>query len=215
MNRQVGSKIYVAMSGGVDSSVAAAFLKKQGHFVGGVFFKPWSPEMDKSKAPINSGYCAWQQDRQDVMRACARLGIPFKTWDFSKEYEKEVVRYMIKSYRTGITPNPDVMCNDRIKFGVFLQKAISEGADFIATGHYVRLVRKPQITDPESQTNSKKHKTQITKYKLLKGADSNKDQSYFLSELTQKDLSRTLFPVGSLKKSQVRKNSPNPSGPYL
>ena len=116
------------MSGGVDSSVTAALLKKQGHNVTGVFFKPWSPNK-------NAAFCNWEQDRQDVMRVCSKLGISFKTWDFSKEYKKEVVRYMIDGYRAGITPNPDVMCNKEIKFGLFLKKALAERADYIATGH--------------------------------------------------------------------------------
>src|SRR3989344_7960845 len=126
-NSKSSSKVYVAMSGGVDSSVAAALLKKNGHAVTGVFFKPWQPE---------GFYCNWQQDRQDAMRVCARLGISFKTWDFSKEFGKEVAQYMIDGYRAGITPNPDVMCNKEIKFGLFLRKALVEGADFISTGHY-------------------------------------------------------------------------------
>lgn len=166
--------VYVAMSGGVDSSVAAALLQKEGHKVTGVFFKPWQPA---------GFYCNWQTDRQDAMRVCAKLGIPFKTWDFSKEYGKEVAQYMIDGYRAGITPNPDVMCNKEIKFGLFLKKALSEGADFIATGHYA-----------------------ITKNnKLFKAKDKNKDQTYFLWTLTQEQLKHVLFPIGEYTKPEVRK----------
>jgi tRNA-specific 2-thiouridylase len=168
------TKVYVAMSGGVDSSVAAALLKKQGFDVVGVFFKPWQP-------PV-AGLCQWQQDRQDAMQVAAKLGIEFKTWDFSKEYGKSVAQYMIDSYRAGITPNPDVMCNKEIKFGLFLKKALAEGADYIATGHYVRK----------------------NKDKLLKAIDPNKDQSYFLYTLTQDQLKYCLFPIGDYLKPEVR-----------
>lgn len=162
------------MSGGVDSSVAAAILKKEGHSVTGVFFKPWQPE---------GFYCNWKQDRQDAMRVCAKLEIPFKTWDFSKEYGKEVAQYMIDGYRAGITPNPDVMCNKEIKFGLFLKKALADGADFIATGHYA-----------------------ITKNnKLYKAKDKNKDQTYFLWTLTQEQLKHCIFPIGEYTKPEVRK----------
>ena len=167
------------MSGGVDSSVAAALLKKLDYDVTGIFFKPWSPNK-------NMAFCNWKQDRQDAIRACAKLGIPFKTWDFSKEYGKHVARYMIESYRKGITPNPDVMCNKEIKFGLFLKKALKEGTDFIATGHYVK-------------------KSKIEEYKLLKGTDKNKDQSYFLWTLRQKQLKHCLFPIGDYTKPEVRK----------
>ncbi len=179
--------VYVAMSGGVDSSVAAALLQKEGYRVVGVFFKPWSPfaKTSTGQAPF---FCNWQQDRQDAMRVCAHLGIPFKTWDFSKEYGKQVARYMIDGYRDGITPNPDVMCNKEIKFGIFLRKALKEGADFIATGHYARIL-KPKTGN----------------VKLLKARDENKDQTYFLWTLTQKELKHTLFPIGEYLKPEVRK----------
>ena len=174
------------MSGGVDSSVAAVLLKKDGFKVVGVFFKPWSPSAEIS-------YCDWQQDRQDAMRVASILEIKFKTWDFSKEYGKKVTNYMVSSYRNGITPNPDVMCNKEIKFGLFLKKALAEGADFIATGHYARLHK--------LKTQNSKLKT----YKLLKGVDQNKDQSYFLWTLTQEQLKYCLFPIGEYTKPQVRK----------
>ncbi len=190
--KNTAKKNYVAMSGGVDSSVAAALLKKQGFDVVGVFFKPWSP----SAHSINSGqassgqsqiYCDWKQERLDAARAASKLGIKFNTWDFSKEYEKEVVSYMVSSYRSGITPNPDVMCNKEIKFGLFLKKALAEGADYIATGHYARI------------------KSSSSRHSLLVGKDNNKDQSYFLWTLTQKQLKYCLFPIGDYTKPEVRK----------
>lgn len=177
MNRQGASKtVYVGMSGGVDSSVAAALLKKRGFEVVGVFMKPWQPFDDEN-------FCMWKQDREDAMRAASALNIPFKTWDFSKEYKKSVTDYMIREYRAGRTPNPDVMCNKEIKFGHFLKRALKEGADYIATGHYVR--RKGT--------------------RLLQGKDKNKDQSYFLWTLTPEQIKHCLFPIGDYIKPEVRK----------
>ena len=177
------NRVYVAMSGGVDSSVAATLLTKQGHDVTGVFFKPWSPYPDIS-------YCDWQQDRQDAMRTAVKIGIKFKTWDLSKDYGKLVTKYMIDSYKAGITPNPDVMCNKEIKFGLFLKLALKEGADYIATGHYARI------------KTCKNYRSDF--YKLLKGKDENKDQSYFLYTLTQDQLKHSLFPIGDYTKPEVR-----------
>ncbi|MDP3953864.1 MAG: tRNA 2-thiouridine(34) synthase MnmA [bacterium] len=207
--------VYVAMSGGVDSSVAAALLKKEGYDVVGVFFKPWSPDRANQKSQTtnhkqiqNSKFqilnsCLWQEDRQMAMRVASKLGIKFKTWDFSKEYGKEVVEYMVDEYNRGLTPNPDVMCNKEIKFGLFLKKALKEGADYIATGHYVRLRRK--ITNHKSQITNKSKIPKTTNYKLLVGIDKNKDQSYFLWTLTQEQLRYSLFPIGGHTKSEVRK----------
>lgn len=177
--------VYVAMSGGVDSSVAAALLKKSGFNVVGVFMKPWQPSVDDK-------FCLWKEDREDALRVAALLEIPLLTWDFSKEYKKMVADYMIREYKSGRTPNPDVMCNKDIKFGVFLKKALKERADFIATGHYVRIA---------PAQNLKKGKN----YRLLTAIDKNKDQSYFLWTLTQEQLKYCLFPVGDYKKSEVRK----------
>jgi len=182
-------KVVVGMSGGVDSSVAAALLKKEGYDVSGVFMKNWADP----KYP-----CPWQEDRRDAMRVSAILDIPFETWDFTKEYRASVVDYMVREYAAGRTPNPDVMCNREIKFGLFLERALERGADFVATGHYTR---KFQIPTNKFQTNSK---SQIRNYKLLKAKDENKDQSYFLWTLAQKELRHALFPIGGYTKPEVR-----------
>jgi len=180
-------KVFVAMSGGVDSSVSVALLKRAGFHVVGVYMKQWSPK-------VLGKECVAKQERQDAMRVAQQFGIKFLTWDFSKEYEKQVGKYMINSYKKGITPNPDVMCNKVIKFGLFFDKAIKQGADFIATGHYARLRR--EIRNPKSE---------IRNFSLLKAKDKNKDQTYFLWTLKQKHLAKTLFPVGGLTKPEVRK----------
>lgn len=175
-------KIFVAMSGGVDSSVAAALLKEQGHDVTGVFMKNWSD----SSFYKDTTMCPWVTDQEDARKVAALLEIPFYTFDFEAQYREKVVEYMVEGYKAGITPNPDVMCNKEIKFGIFFDKAMELGADMIATGHYARV--------QEAGGN----------YRLLAGIDGNKDQSYFLYLLTQTQLSRTLFPLGEYTKPQVR-----------
>ena len=174
-----GKKVFVGMSGGVDSSVSAAILKKDGYNVTGVFIKVWQPDWIE---------CNWREDRRDAMRVAARLGIPFLTLDLEREYKKEVIDYMIKEYSQGRTPNPDVMCNKHVKFGAFYDWAIRNGADYVATGHYVRT----------RQGHSKT-------YSLLAGTDPNKDQSYFLWNIKQEQLAHILFPIGHLNKTEVRK----------
>jgi tRNA-uridine 2-sulfurtransferase len=174
-------KIYVGMSGGVDSSVSAALLKKQGHDVTGVFIKVWQPDWID---------CTWREDRLDAMRVAAQLEIPFVTLDLEAAYKKEVVDYMISEYRAGRTPNPDVMCNKYVKFGGFFDWAMEQGADAVATGHYA------QVFPPKSDGGV---------FELVAGDDDNKDQSYFLWTLTQQQLSRTFFPVGNIEKPEVRK----------
>ncbi len=181
------AKVFVAMSGGVDSSVAAALLKKSGKFdVVGAFAKGWQPE---------GMVCGWKEERRDAVRAAAKLGIPFLTFDFSKEYEKNVVEYMKKEYAEGRTPNPDVMCNKYIKFGLFLDKALKMGTDYIATGHYIRL-KKTKFLNYGGSTS--------IVFKLLQAVDKNKDQSYFLWTLTQEQLKYCLFPIGDYTKPGVR-----------
>lgn len=180
MNRQVsqGAKVFVGLSGGVDSAVSAVLLQKSGYDVTGVFIKIWSPEWIE---------CTSREDRLDAMRVCAHLGIPFREIDLTEEYKREVVDYMISEYAKGRTPNPDVTCNKTIKFGKYFDWALSQGADFVATGHY-------------AQTRPAKNGT----FQLVASRDSAKDQTYFLWMLTQKHLMRTLFPIGGLLKSDVR-----------
>ncbi len=173
-----GKKVFVGLSGGVDSAVSAALLKDQGFDVTGVFIKVWHPDF----LP-----CSWREERRDAMRVAAKLDIPFLFFDFEKEYKSEVADFMIDEYRNGRTPNPDILCNKVIKFGSFWQKSKELGADFIATGHYARISK---------NENS---------YELLEGKDKNKDQSYFLWMLKESDLEHTLFPIGDLEKESVRK----------
>lgn len=187
--------VFVAMSGGVDSSVAALLLKKQGYYVVGVFMRCWS----------DGANCTAEADASDARKVAEQLEIPFYVFDFKKEYRKKVVEYMIDGYRKGITPNPDVMCNKEIKFGLFLEKAFSMGADFVATGHYVRL-RRTTINNKQLTTNKKKNSGQMSNVKcqMFSAKDLNKDQSYFLWTLMQKQLKHCLFPIGYYLKSEVR-----------
>lgn len=199
--------VFVAMSGGVDSSVAAALLARSGDFdVRGVFMKTWTP----------AGYsCTWKEEQKDAMHAAAHLDIPFATWDFSHEYEKEVVTYMQREFLRGRTPNPDVMCNKHIKFGLFLEEALRQGADYIATGHYARVACNARECPIFNDQFSKKEKEsfencrienslKIVNCKLKIAADLNKDQTYFLWTLGQEQLRRCLFPVGDFTKAKVR-----------
>ena len=184
--------VFVAMSGGVDSSVAALLLKKQGYDVVGVFMRCF-----------NIDGCA-EKDAEDARRVAEKLGIPFYVWDFEKEYKKKVVEYMVKGYKKGITPNPDVMCNREIKFGLFLEKALKIGTDYVATGHYVKLGFRIKNLEYRKQ-NKKLQSLNPKSYILYSARDSAKDQSYFLWTLTQKQLKHCLFPIGDYLKSEVRK----------
>lgn len=175
---QKKTKVFVGVSGGVDSSVALALLQKAGYDVTGVFLKVWSPDF----LP-----CEWRDERRSAMRVCATLGVPFLTLDCEKEYKEMVVDYMLSEYKAGRTPNPDVFCNKYVKFGVFLKKALSLGADLLATGHYAQVEKREEG------------------YVLKEAVDEDKDQSYFLSQLGQHELSHALFPIGHLKKSEVRR----------
>jgi tRNA-specific 2-thiouridylase len=171
----MAKKVYVGMSGGVDSSVTAALLKEQGYEVTGVYMKNWSRDLP--------GFvCPWKEDYQDAKRVAVQLGIPFKTYDFETQYRHKVVDYMVAEYRAGRTPNPDVMCNQEVKFKLFLETALEDGADFIATGHYA----------------------QVKDGRLAAGLDGNKDQTYFLYRVSGDALKRSLMPIGGMTKPDVR-----------
>ena len=179
-------KIVVGLSGGVDSSVAAYLLQKQGHEVIGLFMRNWN---DASVTLEDE--CPWIEDSNDALLVAKKLGIPFQVIDMSELYKERIVDYMFAEYEKGRTPNPDVLCNREVKFDVFLETALSLGADKVATGHYARL---------DSFTNENGEEM----YQLLAGKDNNKDQSYFLCQLSQKQLSKALFPIGELTKPEVR-----------
>ncbi|NQX76471.1 tRNA 2-thiouridine(34) synthase MnmA [Gilvibacter sp.] len=179
-------RVVVGLSGGVDSSVAAYLLKEQGYEVIGIFMKNWHDD-----SVTISNECPWLEDSNDAMLVADKLGIPFQTVDLSEQYKERIVDYMFREYEMGRTPNPDVLCNREIKFDVFLKIAMDLGADYVATGHYCR--KGTQVIDGQEV------------YSLLSGADPNKDQSYFLCQLSQEQLAKTLFPVGELQKADVRK----------
>lgn len=181
--RHEKKRVLVGMSGGVDSSVSAALLVEAGYDVTGAFMKNFSDTTD-----LWTGECEWKRDRRDAMRVAASLGIPLLTFDFESAYRERVLERMFKEYEMGITPNPDVLCNEEIKFGLFFQEAMKLGYDAVATGHYARVEK----NEPDT-------------FHLLKGLDPNKDQSYFLHRMPTEALSRVMFPVGGLMKEEVRR----------
>lgn len=181
-----GERIVVGLSGGVDSSVTAYLLKEAGYDVIGLFMRNWHDD-----SVIEHNECPWIDDSNDALQVAESLNIPFQVIDFSKEYKERIVDYMFAEYQAGRTPNPDVLCNREVKFDIFLDKALELGADFVATGHYCR--KEEEIINGEKV------------YKLLAGKDNNKDQSYFLCQLNQKQLSKALFPIGHLEKPEVRR----------
>ena len=174
------TKVFVGMSGGVDSSVTAALLVDQGYDVTGVYMKNWTQDLPGMK-------CPWADDLADAKRVAVQLKIPFRMYDFQKEYKQQVVDYMIAEYQAGRTPNPDIMCNQEVKFKLFLASALADGADMIATGHYA------------SRSSAKREEGC-----LFRPKDENKDQTYFLYRVTKEALSKTIFPLGKLKKREVR-----------
>ena len=178
-------RVVVGLSGGVDSSVTAYLLQEQGYEVIGLFMKNWHDD-----SVTISDECPWLEDSNDAMIVAEKLGIPFQTVDLSEQYKERIVDYMFDEYEKGRTPNPDVLCNREIKFDVFMDIALSLGADYVATGHYCR--KEEEIIDGKPV------------YKLLAGKDGNKDQSYFLCQLSQEQLSKALFPIGELTKPEVR-----------
>ncbi len=178
-------RVVVGLSGGVDSSVAAYLLKEQGYEVIGLFMKNWHDD-----SVTISNECPWLEDSNDALLVAEKLGIPFQTVDLSEQYQEKIVDYMFKEYENGRTPNPDVLCNREIKFDVFMKIAVSLGADYVATGHYCRK----NTIDVDGKEV----------HQLLAGKDDNKDQSYFLCQLSQDQLAKALFPIGELTKPEVR-----------
>ena len=202
--------VYVGMSGGVDSSVSALLLKEQGYNVVGVYMKNWSRDLPGMK-------CPWAEDLADAKRVAVKLGIPFEVWDFEKEYHDKVVDYMLAEFKAGNTPNPDIMCNQEIKFKLFYEKAMEAGSDYIATGHYARRASlsdcgprpagpSPRAAGAHSRAAAlRKSRNPDNEALLLRAVDENKDQTYFLYRISEEALSHTLFPIGEMKKPDVKK----------
>lgn len=207
------ARVFVGMSGGVDSSVAAALLVEQGHDVTGVYMKNWSEDLPGM-------YCPWAEDVADAKRVAVGLGIDFQVFDFQKEYKQNVVDYMIREYQAGRTPNPDVMCNQEVKFKLFLDAALAAGAEYIATGHYARTFSPadpvarsaPENFSDELKTFSgaappraiRRADSCLSEGRLFRAHDDNKDQTYFLYRVTSGALAKTMFPLGDFTKAEVR-----------
>ena len=201
--------VYVGMSGGVDSSLTAALLKERGFNVVGVYMKNWTQDLPGMK-------CPWAEDLADAKRVAVQLGIDFKVFDFEKDYREKVVQYMIDEYSAGRTPNPDIMCNQEVKFKLFLEAALEDGADFIATGHYAGVRRESEMFDfssgqsvvqaeAEARERKSQHEAFSGKSDLIRAKDDNKDQTYFLYRVQGSALAKTMLPLGEFTKPEVRK----------
>lgn len=194
-------KVFVGMSGGVDSSVSAMLLKNQGFEVVGVYMKNWSKDLPGMK-------CPWAEDLADAKRVAVKLGIDFEVWDFEKEYFERVVKYMLREFKAGNTPNPDIMCNQEIKFKLFYEKAMAAGADFIATGHYARVLPTGPVLASSPTSQDSMGPSQVRPpvgVNLARAVDEKKDQTYFLYRISDEALKHTIFPIGEMVKSDVKK----------
>lgn len=218
MSKQRGKKVLVGLSGGVDSAVSAYLLLKQGYEVEGVFMKNWS-----STTGLRLAECPWLKDRQEALRVAAFLGIPLHTVDFEKQYSAKVMQYFFREYKAGRTPNPDVMCNKEIKFKLLYGWARKKGFDFLATGHYARIAERPGNSNFEIRNSKQTPSTKVSKaqhdhfnaledkgksgarYNLLRSSDEFKDQTYFIYNITPEQLPHLLFPIGGMKKDEVKK----------
>lgn len=201
----MSKKVFVGMSGGVDSSVSALLLKQQGYDVTGVYMKNWSKDLPGMK-------CPWAEDLADAKRVAVKLGIDFEVWDFEKAYFERVVKYMLDEFKAGNTPNPDIMCNQEIKFKLFYEKAMKRGADFIATGHYARILPDSRSLRPtgsflatEPRDDGREGADRESGKILAMSTDSSKDQTYFLYRISNEALSHTIFPIGGMLKKDVKK----------